>query len=209
MKKVKQMKLLLITVLFALTSVLLSSCYPDYGLTVQDFDIVYTVRDNAADFQIYRTYTLPDSVLKIGSGGILEPNNGTNDALIISELNKQMQAYGYTLSADSASSDLSIYVGVTSSTTVTYYPGWWGGYYGWYYPYYGYGGYSYSYTTGSLFITMIDNAKFNAQEQKIGSVWNAAMNGVLDSTTPAELRTRIVNGIDKMFAQSPYLKIYE
>ncbi len=44
MKKVKHIRLLLITVLFALTSVLLSSCYPDYGLTVQDFDIVYTVK---------------------------------------------------------------------------------------------------------------------------------------------------------------------
>ncbi len=150
---------------------------------------------------------MPDSVLKIGTGGILEPNNGSNDALILSELSKQMQAYGYTLVDDSA--NVSLKVGVTSSTTVTYYPGWWGGYYGWYYPYYGYGGYSYSYTTGSLFITMIDNAKFNEQEQNIGAVWNAAMNGVLDSTTPAELRTRIVNGIDKMFEQSPYLKIYE
>ena len=55
MKKIKQIKLLLILVLFAVTSVLLTSCYPDYGLTSSDYDIVATFKEDANDFQAYKT----------------------------------------------------------------------------------------------------------------------------------------------------------
>ena len=207
MRKVKQIRLLLILVIFAITSVLLTSCYPDYGLGVEDFDIVSTFKDDANDFQLYRTFFMADTIDKITDGGI-EPSAGENDELILSEIEKQMIAYGYTRTLIPDSADVTLQVAISSTAVFSYYPGYWGGYYGWYYPWYGYGGYSYSYTSGSIFVTMIDNDKFDETTKNIGAVWAGILNGVLDYSSNTELRVRIVDGIAKMFSQSPYLKIY-
>jgi hypothetical protein len=40
----------------------------------------------------------------------------------------------------------------------------------------------------------------------LGAVWSGTLNGVLDDTEPSKL-TRTLTGIDKMFDQSPYLKL--
>ena len=49
-------------------------------------------------------------------------------------------------------------------------------------PWYGYGGYAYSYTTGSLFVTMIDLNKFDEVNKLSGAVWAGAINGLLEDT---------------------------
>lgn len=208
MRKFKQIKLLLILILSAVTSVLLNSCYPDYGLSVQDFDMVATFRDDAQDFQTYRTYFMADSIEQVTDAGIIA-NDGQYDEEILTEIANQMQAYGYTRVGTKAESDVNLHVGTSSSTTFSYYPGYWGGYYGWYYPWYGYGGYSYSYTTGSLFITMLETDKFNEDSKVLGAVWAGIVNGVLDSSTPLDIKARALKGIDDMFKQSPYLKVIE
>jgi hypothetical protein len=211
MKKFKQIKILLILVFLAVTSVVLNSCYPDYGLTVSDFDIVSTFKDDTNDFQAYKTngatFFMPDTIKKVLGGGIISNNGGTYDQQVLKEIKNQMIAYGYTQDPNPTTADVILYVANWSSTTISYYPGYWGGYYGWYYPWYGYGGYSYSYTTGTLFITMVDRIKIDAQNP--GAVWIAAVNGVLDNSTAANIQTRVINSIDKMFSQSPYLKIIE
>jgi predicted nucleic acid-binding Zn ribbon protein len=208
MRKMKQIKMLLILILFAVVTLVLNSCYPDYGLTTADYDIVATFKDDAANFQTYSTYFMPDTIEKVLDGGIISPNDGQYDAAILQEIANQMQAYGYTRINNLATADLELHVGTSSSTTFTYYPGYWGGYYGWYYPWYGYGGYSYSYTTGSLFITMVDRSKFDENNKIVGAVWAGTANGILDDTQ-ANIKTRALNSIDKMFEQSPYLKIIE
>lgn len=208
MRKFRRVKTFLIVLLFAAVSMLLNSCYPDYGLSIQDFDVVSTIKDNAQNFQVYRTYFLPDSVEKVLGDGRVVKNDGDYDQDILSEIVRQMEAYGYTRVATKEESDVNLHVGTSTSSTFVYYPGYWGGYYGWYYPWYGYGGgYAYNYTTGSLFITMLDTDKFDEGSKVLGAVWAGAMNGVLDNSTSVNIRTRIIQGIDKMFDQSPYLKI--
>lgn len=213
MKKIKQKKLLLAIMLLAFTSVLITSCYPDYGLSTSDYDIVATFKEDANDFQVYKTngatYFMPDSVKRIldNVGGISN-EAGPYDQAALDEIEKQMTAYGYTRVNNPQNADVFINVGVTSSENVVYYPGYWYGWYGWYYPWYGYGGYAYSYTTGTLFVTMIDKSKIDEVNKITGAVWAGAANGILDDAY-ANILTRVLTGIDKMFEQSPYLKIIE
>jgi hypothetical protein len=209
MRKIKQVKYLLILVFFAVTSVLLNSCYPDYGLTTSDFDIVATFKEDANNFQAYRTFYITDEIRRLtdNNGGVIDDPSPYDDD-ILTEIRNQMIAYGYTQVATPQAADVSIYVGATKSENIVYYPGYWGGYYGWYYPWYGYGGYAYSYTTGSLFVTMIDPDKFDGTNKLTGAVWAGTLNGILDDTD-ANILVRVKTSINKMFEQSPYLKIIE
>lgn len=199
--------------LLAFSSVLITSCYQDYGLTSSDYDIVATFKEDANDFQSYKTdgatFAISPTIKRLSDnvGGIVD-EPGPYDDEILSEIERQMIANGY-IEIDSASlPDVYISVGATSSTNVVYYPGYWWGYYGWYYPYGGYGGYAYSYTTGSLFVTMVDLNKHDYDNKIAGVVWLGAINGLLEDTN-ANTLTRVISSIDKMFEQSPYLKIIE
>jgi len=205
MKIMKQKKLLLTIMLLAFTSVLLTSCYPDYGLTTSDFDIVATFKDDAADFQTYGTFFMPDSIKRL-SDGIGSSGSTQYDEQILDEIVNQMEDYGYTRVASESTADVGVYVATTSSENYVYYPGYWYGYYGWYYPWYG--GYSYSYSTGSLFVTMIDREKIDEPNKISGAVWAGTINGLLDDSY-GNIAVRVTEGIDKMFGQSPYLRIIE
>jgi hypothetical protein len=119
-----------------------------------------------------------------------------------------MEACGYTRVSDEKGAHVALYVGKSSSSVFSYYPGYWWGYYGWYYPWYGYGGgYTYSYTTGSIFVSMIDNEKLDEPSRNTGAVWSGTANGVLDNSTGADIRARALNSIHQMFDQSPYLRL--
>jgi hypothetical protein len=213
MKIMKKKKLLLTIMLLAFTSVLVTSCYQDYGLTSSDYDIVATFKEDANDFQAYKTndatFFMSPSIKRLTDniGGITD-QPGPYDTQILAEIERQMIANGYTKVDSLQQPDVFISVGVTSSENVVYYPGYWGGYYGWYYPWYGYGGYAYSYTTGSLFVTMIDLNKYDEGNKISGAVWAGALNGMLEDSD-ANILARTLSSIDKMFEQSPYLKIIE
>ena len=206
MIKFKQVKLLHTIILFGVITLLFTSCYPDYGLSTSDFDIVATFKDDGANFQNYRTYYMPDTIKTVSDGNVV-PNNGSNDAAYLQEIANQMQAYGYERVNSLAQSDVELVVGVTSSTTWVYDPGYWWGYYGWYYPWYG-GGYAYSYSTGTLMLFMRDNEKFDPNNEVLGLVWSGSANGILDDTK-ANIKARAISSIDQMFEQSPYLKIIQ
>ena len=206
MIKFKQVKLLLTIILFGVITLLFTSCYPDYGLSTSDFDIVATFKDDGANFQNYRTYYMPDTIKTVSDGNVV-PNNGSNDAAYLQEIANQMQAYGYERVNSLAQSNVELVVGVTSSTTWVYDPGYWWGYYGWYYPWYG-GGYTYSYASGTLMLFMRDNEKFDPNNKVLGLVWSGTANGILDDTK-ANIKERAISSIDKMFEQSLYLKIIQ
>ena len=100
-------------------------------------------------------------------------------------------------------------VTVTDNYGAAYYPGWgywggwgwWGGYPGWGYP----GGtVVYSYTTGTIFISMIDPAEING-DGTYGAVWGARINGVVSNSSTANTNSRITQRINDAYAQSPYL----
>lgn len=204
--------------LLILLPIISLSCYNDYGLNANDYDVVITFRNNEVNFQQYRTYAMPDSVVRMTDSSSSPPAT-TYDQTILDEVEKQMTALGYTRVEPDTNNlpDVFVLVGVTSSDYYAlgggYWWGWWGWYPGWgYYPGWGGGwypgyGYAYSYTTGTLLLTMLDPARSNEENKTLAVVWSGALNGILESSESSN-RTRIIGGIDNMFTQSPYLKIY-
>jgi hypothetical protein len=201
-------------IISGLLSVISLSCYSDYGMSTKDFDVVISARDNNINFQKFSTYAMPDSVVRMTEDNS-KPNTSF-DATILKEVERQMSVYGYTRVAADPNNlpDVIVLVGVTSSDNYAGggWGGWWGWYPGWpgYYPP-GWGpgwGYVYSYTTGTLLITMIDPADFNPDNKTVNVCWSGALNGVLESSD-ANNASRIIEGINKIFEQSPYLNTYK
>jgi hypothetical protein len=135
--------------------------------------------------------------------------------VILSELDKQFGLLGYDRVTDTLTTkpDVGVLVSAVSTTYVGYYYYDWYYYWGWYPywpPYYG-SGYSYyypwattyNYQVGTVIVTMID-LKSNAaiQTDSVSVVWMGAINGLVEGSN---IQTRIKNGIDQMFIQSPYL----
>jgi PBP1b-binding outer membrane lipoprotein LpoB len=208
--KTKKKKLTVLFSLLILSSFVLYSCYPDYGLATSDYDTVITLYDNSADFN-KPTYAMPDSVVHFVEEGEEDNIDRSKDALILSTIENNMTRLGYErvpVDTSAAAPGFALLVGVTTAENyrTVWYPGWgyWGGW-GWWggYPGYGYGGsYTYSYTTGTIFMTMLDPNKVNS-ENKFVAVWAARLNGVLSNS----LNTNqiITQRINDAFNQSPYL----
>jgi len=208
-KKINYQKILYIPLMVCII-ILFSSCYSDYGLTEEDYDIVITLYDTTADFGSYKTFIIPDSVVQLGGSSITSAYNET----ILNTFINQMESRGYTriYPNDTARADLIALASVTTTQNYVYTDYWsYWGWYGWggYYPYGGYGYYpyytSYTFTTGTVFMNLIDVAKSDTTNKKIASVWLGALNGV---TQYSNVSNRIINGISQAFTQSPYLRTY-
>jgi hypothetical protein len=190
------------------------SCYPGRSTDPNDYDTVTTVYNKAAPFGSWQTYAEPDSVVHLDTAGQADNISRSNDALILSTVVQQMNSLGYTQVASANAADLIVLVNVAVSTTtgVVSYPvwnywGWWGGWDGGYGPtwsYY-YGNYvvPYSYSTGTLLVTILDNKDRSVATQRLPIVWLGAANGLL---TGSNTQSRITSHIGEMFSQSPYLK---
>jgi len=197
----------------------LSACYPvTSSLETEDFDAVITLFDPNADFGALRTYALPDSVVHLADGSTV---NRLFDALILSEVEANMNALGFTRIAepdDDNPADVYILVAVTSSDWVGYteyawdpywgwYPYWpccYGGGWGIYYPWYPTTGIVYTYSTGSILVDMIDPSRADANSEQLPSIWLGVLNGLV-ADSQQNNADRISQGIDQMFNQSPYL----
>lgn len=200
-----------------------AACYPGEIDSAAQTDLVVTFHDDAADFQANATFDMPDSVVDIGvAGGGSSTLDHTYDAQVLAKVAAEMVAAGYTRVVSTPSNPADVMVVVSGITVENYYYytpgypwypywGWWGGWpagYGagsnWYYPWYPV--YSTNFTSGTIFITMVDPdiAPPTAGDQV--SIWSAAINGMLEGTAP-EISSRINNNISQAFAQSPYLTV--
>ena len=203
-------------------AIVFSSCYHDYGLEVEDYDVVATFYDRDFDFSSVQKYSMPDSVMHFVDEGDVKQINREYDEFILSQVAMNLEALGYEVEQNPEQNppDVVILVGVTSSETYVaytsypwydywgWYPGWgyWGGWgpgYGMYYPYYGYTSVS-SYSTGTLLIDMVDRGARDEGEELIPSVWAGAVNGLLEGSS-TEIRRRLTSSINQCFSQSPYL----
>ncbi len=213
--KTKKKKLIVLFSLVILSSFVLYSCYPDYGLTTSDYDTVITVFDNDANFK-KPTYAMPDTVVHFVEEGDEDKVDRSKDALILSTIASNMTSLGYErvpvdTTMDAPGFVIIVGVTVTDNYGTAYYPGWgywggwgwWGGYPGWGYP----GGtVTYSYTTGTIFMTMLGPDKDNiSDDNKFGAVWLARINGVVSSSSSINVSSRITQRINDAFNQSPYL----
>jgi len=187
-------------------AVVFTSCYkqPDYDV-LTDKAIVVTNHDASAVFASYQTYYLPDFVGEISD----DVSDSILDAAvaqpILESIRSNMNSRGYTEVTNSDSADLGIRVVTITVTTVgTYYPGYWWGYGGYYpyYPYYPYS-YTYSYSTGSMIIELIDLENANDVTGKANVVWTSFSNGVLGNTSTSKLA---VDAVNQSFKQSPFIQ---
>jgi len=192
--------------------------YPDSETRVEDLDIIITRYDKETDFTQLNTYSIVDEVYAVDEDTSNAPDPVDNSDYIISTINANMEALGYQKVNSNSDPDVRIVV-TASSANITvyyynyygyYYPYWgWGGYYGgWYYPYYGYP-VTETYTTGSLFIDMVDYRDYTGSStDSVRVVWTGIMNGLLEGSSSG-ITARIKTGVDQAFEQSPYLNTAE
>jgi hypothetical protein len=190
---------------------LLVACYPGDQLTFEEADVILTLYDDKEDFSTKFSYAMPDSIVHLVDEGSPIEINRDYDAAILDRVAANMGAMGYTRETDPADADLIMLVAVTAQNEIGHagYP--WGGYWGWYFPYppswgWGwypwYGGTTYVYRVGTVFMQLIDPARADPSEEKVPTVWLGALNGMAEGS---DIETRVLNGIDRAFAQSPYL----
>ena len=183
------------------------SCYPEGPEYYSDLDIVYTTYEDQFDFASKGTYSMPDKIVKITSETIegdpefvQEPYNSQ----ILARIASNMTNLGWTKVDDPANADLTLFPASWTNTTIYY----WYDYWCWYYYYYcGWGwGWGYyptvsSYTTGTMLMTLV--AEGDNYIEPFG-VWTSALNGLLSG---AYSTSRVNEGIDQAFEQSPYLNV--
>lgn len=182
----------------------LSSCYPDYGLTVTDYDAVATYHKPNVTFGGYATFYLVPTVQHVLAPGGSDDFTRAYDQTILTSVENNLEGLGYVRTLDSVNADLAVQTSVTSQENMVYYG--WGGYWGWgwYWPGYYPPVYGYTYTTGSVIIDMADVVASNTSDQ-VESVWFAVLQGLAGQTTGATTDSRIRTGINQAFIQSPYL----
>ena len=196
------------------SSLWLCGCYPKEDLYISDLDLVLTKYDTEANFKTKKTYSVPDSIIKLFTAD-WDDNNGDNlpdfvnmttAAAIIARVDANMAAYGYSKVADHQDADVTILLSVMESTSVYYYYDYY--YWSWYYPYYWYYPYSvvpYSTSTsGTLMMMMMSNKEVNDAD-RVPVIWTGIINGILDGSG-SSMTTRVNNSIDQAFVQSTYLK---
>ncbi|UCC73848.1 MAG: DUF4136 domain-containing protein [Gemmatimonadota bacterium] len=211
----------------ALALALAAGCYPGTVTDVQQLDLVGTLWDANADWGTFQTYVMPDTVIHlVGEDQDMLPVRRDLDQDILDLVRANIEDYGYVLEPDPETNppDVVFLVSVTASENwygwIGYpwwdYWGWWPGW-GYYPPGWGPGwGWGYpccgnivvgGYTTGTLFVDMVDANNADIEEEIVPILWTAAMNGlVVDATTAAAL-SRLTTGINQAFAQSPYLEV--
>ena len=203
-----------------LMAVLATSCEKDPDLSKLDNNFtVYTNYDSKTNFNDFKTYCLPDSILLIGQGMKAEYWKDENAQEIIKQVADEMDTRGYTRVKVIKNANIGLQLSFTRQTTQIigtggwygggWYNGWWGpGYWGpywndWYYPY----PVVYSYSVGSLLVELV-NLKAplpKSTDAKLPVLWTAYMTGLLSGSDKVniELSTR---AIEQAFVQSPYLK---
>ena len=218
--------------MFILTTVSgLSACYPiGDDIAYEDLDIALTTYDkdyyspgDYNHFQDFETFVVPDTVIHIIESGVADKISRDYDEFILEQVKSNMLKLGYMEESDpgSGTPDISVTVSVTTSEHIVYN---WYPYWAWYFifvrkgvqekgsgvdnnypwnPYYGYGT-SYTYTSGSVIMEMVDNSKINETTEEIPVIWAGLINGAVGG--PEEgIKNRLSTGIDHCFNQSDYL----
>lgn len=194
-----------------LIALIVSSCYPTDLVSDEELDIVATFYDiELIASQDFSTYVIPDSVLHQDSDGT---SNHSFDDLILTTIKDNLESYGYQeISTTSMQTpDLVVLPEVITQSNYEiggcwdcwgwwdpWYPGWGWGYYPPYPP-----GYVYSYKTGTILISLLDQSQVSNQNEEANAVWVAFINGLLRSDiTGADIQAHIQQAFD----QSPYLQ---
>jgi hypothetical protein len=185
---------------------------PMKNLTAEESRIYITNRDNTADFNNYKTYSIPDSVYVIDNNSMRGGQATAADLEALATVRNQMESRGFVRVNRDQSPDLGINVSrlYNTSTNLVDLGNYWGGYGGYYDPFYwGYSGYGYGYpsayafvesTEAMLSVDVLDLKNAPANNQ-INVIWNGLIRGSGIFTN-----TALTTGIQALFEQSPYLR---
>lgn len=195
-------------VLFIFGILMLWGCYPQGPEYVEDLDVVLTSHEEDYNFASKATYAMPDRIVKI-TGNVTEGDDpafipdGTAQK-ILATIASNMADLGWTRVGVDDLPDMMLLPAAWEVTTVYYWYDYWYWWYGGYYPAWGYGPpvYYTSYSTGTLFMTLVDPDIVESTGNPIRQ-WSGAINGLLTGSYDA---TRVNTAINKAFAISPYLK---
>ena len=208
MKKI----LLISTVLLAAFA-----CQKEPYADVDDDYLVYTSPGKNATFASYSTFDLADSLLIIGQSKNPEYSQSNNALALIQAVRTNMENLGYIYTPDNPNADLGIqmtYV-VKTERYVQYYndpywwldfpgywsPGYWGNYTGFYYPY----PVTYTYSTNSLMIDMVNLTTPKTGNEALEVVWSAYIGGPSSGNANYDVDL-MKNAINQAYVQSAYLK---
>jgi hypothetical protein len=193
--------------IWALAVALLASC-ADYGAPDEVLYGVAVFSQPAPGFDPgpIGTYYVETDATKVGD----DPANPTTIDLtlptyqpILDAVDANMQALGYakrlTRPTGADANTAVIRLAVLSGTAAVYYSGYWCSYWYYYSCYYDYS-YAGSYKYGTI---MLDMGTIRPSDGKLGSAWVAGIYGVATSV-PYDV-SRIVDGINRAYGQSPYL----
>jgi hypothetical protein len=148
---------------------------------------------------------MPDKIVKV-TGNLTEGENPEYvkepyNTQILNLIEDHMTNLGWNKVDVPEDADVVLFPAVWTNTTVVY----WYDYWCWYYPYYYCGwGYYYPYTTSYTTGTMVMALIPTDESVEPVSVWTGAINGLMSGNYDL---TRVTNGIDQAFEQSPYLNI--
>ena len=198
----------------------LLSCEREGPEYVDELDVVATRHDKNVDFSTVKTYVMPDSVVYIPEKEEYTDSDKEFDEAVLQRVEQNLESLGYERVDESQNGTIQPDVVITlilieRNTTAVYSWGtdpwydWWGwydwGYWGYpwigpgWSPYYPVSWGSYSYTTGTLIVDMLQ--PMEQEEREINVLWNGVFNGI----QTLGLSDRMLMGVDQMFDQSPYL----
>lgn len=189
-----------------------NACYPDSGIYPEETDLVYTNYTSGVDFAQIKYYKMHDSVLRISEEGENYKYFSDYDELLMSHFENNLQLRGFVNvdEQDSLQADVLVVISDLSYVQVNYY--WYYIPYGYFYPdYYDEDMNAYyplpppsmvTFSTSSFI--MVDMLEYHPTESNdsLQIYWRGIGEGIL---TP-NMESRLVNNIDRMFLQSPYLK---
>ena len=179
--------------------------------------LVYTTPGKDVNFTSYKTFDLADSLLIIGQSEKPEYSQSDNALALIQAVRTNMEKMGYIYTPSNPNADLGIQMTFVVKTEryVQYYsdpywwldypgywsPGFWGNYTGFYYRY----PVSYTYSTNSLMIDMVDLTTPKTGNEALEVIWSAFLGGPAGFGPVSDLN-KMKTSIDQAFAQSSYLK---
>jgi hypothetical protein len=199
------------------TLLAVTACYPGEVTSTSELDLTITVRDTEFDFGAVTTFAMRDTIVQLNEDASDAIDISRDfDADILDKVRANLVALGWTeLDAAAIAGGQTPDVGVANLVTASQNTTWWvggGGGWCWYYPCYpgwGWGWPPYvgasTYSAGTYFLVMLDTESGDVTDPDadFDGVWGAAMDGLLSSTTSNV--TRLLEGIDQAFTQSPYL----
>lgn len=193
-----------------------AACEKEPSLSDLDDDyLVYTASDPSADFSLYETFYLPDSILVIGTADRTVYWSDRDAQSIVDAVAANMERRHFVRVDDRAAADLGLQLSYVEQVTYfvgcndpywwwsyPYYwsPGYWGEWLGWHYPFPVY----YGYTAGSLLTELLDLESETGFTSKLPVLWDSFISGLVSPNTRLDLR-RTVRAVDQAFAQSPEL----